>query len=107
MGYSGDEDMVRVDFFRASGKWYTTEEMKWTGGYSDCSIFCAFAQSLRDAFGQRYTEMDAVCLHPYHDHEHPIQMRQGEWMTWDDEHTGEDGVGETDTAGVCEREEGT
>ena len=48
MGYTTDDDMVRVDFFKPSGKWYTTEAVKWTGGYSaDHSIYEAFQQSLR------------------------------------------------------------
>ena len=33
MGYSEDETMVRVDFFKPSGKWYTTEAVKWTGAW--------------------------------------------------------------------------
>ena len=29
MGYSEDDSMVRVDFFKTSGRWYTTEAVKW------------------------------------------------------------------------------
>ena len=29
MGYSEDDSMVRVDFFKSSGKWYTAEAVKW------------------------------------------------------------------------------
>jgi hypothetical protein len=29
MGYSSDGTMVRVDFFKPSGKWYTTEAVSW------------------------------------------------------------------------------
>lgn len=84
MGYSDDPAMVRVDFFQPSGKWYTTEAVKWTGGWQSChgDIFSQFAQSLRDHFKNspgRLSDMDAVCLKPYHEHEHPIQLKAGRW----------------------------
>jgi len=31
MGFTEDETVVRVDFFKESGKWYVTEAVKWTG----------------------------------------------------------------------------
>jgi len=91
MGYSEDPAMVRVDFFKPSGKWYTTEAVKWTGKWHGSTkdgiatrtdvqmIHGAFAQSLRDHLGQRLNDMDAICLHPYHEHEHPIQLKAGSW----------------------------
>jgi hypothetical protein len=81
MGYSEDTSMVRVDFFKTSGKWYTTEAVKWTGKY-DGFIFHEFAKSLRDHFKdnpQRLSDMDAICLHPYHQHAHPIMIKSGGW----------------------------
>ena len=82
--YSDDASMVRVDFFKPQGKWYTTEAVKWTGKWKGehQSIHCAFAQSLRDHFKDkpdRLSDMDAVCLEPYHEHEHPIMLKQGKW----------------------------
>lgn len=88
MGYTTDETMVRVDFFKSSGKWYTTEAVKWTGEWKGGLviggqlILDAFAKSLRDHFKDqpdRLSEMDAVCLHPYHEYAHPIMFRRGEW----------------------------
>jgi hypothetical protein len=81
MGYSENDSMVRVDFFKPSGKWYATEAVKWTGGYRNCLIHDAFAQSLRDHFGDtpRLSEMDAICLEPYHENAHPIQIKAGSW----------------------------
>lgn len=76
--YCADESMVRVDFFKSSGKWYTTEAVKWTGDYSS-SIHEAFGKSLRDHLGDRLQEMDAVCLLPYHEFAHPIQLKNGSW----------------------------
>ena len=82
MGYSSDPSMVRVDFFKPSGKWYDTEAVKWTGEYGSGLIHEEFAKSLRDHFSDspdRFSEFDAVCLHPYHVHEHPIQIKAGGW----------------------------
>lgn len=46
MGYSNDNTMVRVDFFKPSGKWYTTEAVKWMGWGHENLIHEAFAKSL-------------------------------------------------------------
>lgn len=88
MGYSDDEAMVRVDFFKPKGKWYCTEAVKWTGEWSGdvkklgkaCLIHEAFKQSLRDHFkyGSRLEGMDAICLEPYHENSHPIIIKAGE-----------------------------
>lgn len=79
MGYSSDDAMVRVDFFKPSGKWYCTEAVKWTGKYDHGLIHEEFAKSLRDHLGGRLSDMDAVCLEPYHINEHPIQIKVGGW----------------------------
>jgi hypothetical protein len=70
--------MVRVDFFKPSGKWCYTEAVKWTGDYNGL-IHKAFEQSLRDHLGPihptgntRLAGLRAVCLEPYHEHSHPI-----------------------------------
>jgi len=82
--YSDDPAMVRVDFWKQSGKWYITEAVKWSGSWkgSEQGIHDAFAQSLRDHFAKRPTrlsDMDATCLEPYHEHSHPIQIKAGGW----------------------------
>lgn len=84
MGYSDDDSMVRVDFFKPSGKWYETEAVKWTGEYNRPHlIHDAFKKSLRDHFADnptRFSEFDAVCLEPYHECSHPIQVKAGGWL---------------------------
>lgn len=85
MGYSDDDSMVRVDFFKPSGNWYTTEAVKWTGGYRGQLLHEAFAQSLRDHFARygnelRLSDLDAVCLEPCHECAHPIQLKAGAWL---------------------------
>lgn len=76
MGYSEDSSMVRVDFFKPTGKWYTTEAVKWLH-YNDMIIQDAFLESLKAHFGDkpRLSGMWAVCLHPYHEHGHPIMVK--------------------------------
>lgn len=82
--YSDDPAMVRVDFWKASGKWYTTEAVKWTAGWArdSCAIYEGFAKSLRDHFKDdpsKLSNMDATCLEPYHELSHPIQIKNGRW----------------------------
>jgi len=81
MGYSENPAMVRVDFFKDSGKWYTTEAVLWRGnGFeqnSGCDLFSQFQVSLREHLNGRLSGMWAVCLHPYHRHEHPIMICVG------------------------------
>jgi hypothetical protein len=85
MGYSEDDSIVRVDFFKSSGKWYTTEAVKWTGEWKneDHLIHEEFAKSLRDALGNRLKDMDAICLEPYYECPFPIQIKHGGWTTYD------------------------
>lgn len=82
MGYTEDPTMVRVDFFKESGEWYVTEAVRWTGGWSvnKRNVHDAFDQSLRDHLGDRLGNMDAVCLHPYHEYAFPLCHRAGSWL---------------------------
>lgn len=80
--YSDDPAMVRVDFWKPSGKWYDTEAVKWIGnGFTVDAplIHDQFKESLRQHLGDRLSEMDATCLHPYHKNSHPIQIKAGGW----------------------------
>ena len=76
MGYTEDDSMVRVDFFKESGKWYTTEAIKWIGYDGNILIHDAFSLSLFYHLYEnnklRLFEMQAICLEPYHSHSHPI-----------------------------------
>ena len=74
--YSNDESMVRVDFFKESGKWYTTEAVRWIG-YDTPLIHDAFKASLKAHFGDepRLSGMWAVCLDPYHIHSYPLMIK--------------------------------
>ncbi len=81
MGYTTDDSMVRVVFFEPNGKWYATEAVKWrVDYYSDTiDVMDAFIISLREHLQGRLSEMDAVCLEPYHKYGHPIMIKSGGW----------------------------
>jgi hypothetical protein len=64
--------MVRVDFFKPSGKWYATEEMNWQGFTGE--IYDLYKQNLWRTFSERYKDTTAVCLEPYHEHAHPLAL---------------------------------
>lgn len=82
--YSDNANSVRVDFFKPTGKWYTTEAVTWIDDdYADVDIHTAFNRALNNLLwnpsGQgnrlRYSGMIAVCLEPYHEHAHPLSVR--------------------------------
>ena len=73
MGYTTDDSIVRVDFFKPDGKWYTTEAIQWIG-YRYIDILDAFENSLKESIGNKFSGMTAVCLNPYHEHSHPVSM---------------------------------
>jgi len=64
--------MVRVDFFKESGKWYATEQMEWRNYNAQFQIHDAFLWGLISQFNGRYSGMTAICLDPYHEHAHPV-----------------------------------
>lgn len=83
MGYSEDEDMVRVDVYKPSGKWSQTMAIRWktwTGDIRDGGklIHDAFREALNyDKHGKMLFEQDYYifsCVSPYHEHEHPILL---------------------------------
>jgi hypothetical protein len=76
MNYSNNPAMVRVDFFKESGKWYATEQMEWLFWNQKFLIHDAFLHCLVQNFNGRYSGMTAVCLHPYHELEHPIMIHK-------------------------------
>lgn len=79
MGFTTDDAMVRVDFFKESGKWYTTEAVKWVG-YDDPDIYEAFANSLKQHLAYpdgrlRLSGMFACCLEPAHIRPIPLMLK--------------------------------
>jgi hypothetical protein len=81
--YSDDPYMVRVDFFKDSGKWYTTEAVPMTGewrGGPNSQLYDMFAKAIIEHLTDngrgsvRLGDMIAVCLNPYHEHAHPLMI---------------------------------
>ncbi len=89
MHYSDTPGHVRVDYFKPSGKWYTTEQIDmtewWIGsretaasqGNPRTDIFQAVKNAIAKA-GHGHADMIAVVLAPYHEHEHPVMLMPGE-----------------------------
>jgi len=82
MGYCNDEDMVRVDLWKPSGKWYGSLALKWDRymtnqkgeyGVETELIHETFRRCLKDQH-PGYEGMRATCLEPYHEHSHPISI---------------------------------
>ena len=70
--YSNNPSHIRVDFFKPSGKWYTTEVLIFDSYYSnDEAITDTFKRCLYQQFPQ-FESYNAVTLEPYHEHEHPL-----------------------------------
>lgn len=80
--YIEDPASCRVDFFKPSGKWYCTESVQFIGPWAattDNLIHDAFKRSLRAHFKDcpdRLSDMVAVCLEPYHEHSHPLMVKE-------------------------------
>lgn len=84
--YTDKANSVRVDFFRASGKWYVTDAVEWltyegSPAKGGKLIHDAFAEALvthlrgePNVGRTRLEDMTAVCLDPYHEHAHPLMM---------------------------------
>lgn len=75
MYYSNKANHCRVDFFKESGKWYTTEVIVFrVEDYDSTLLQVAFKHALMDTFGDSYSGMTAVCLDPCHKFAHPVSF---------------------------------
>lgn len=74
--YTNDPSFVRVDFFKPSGKWYTTEAVMFVT-YDGC-IHKAFSESLDRHLSGRLEGMIAVCITPHHKNGHPLMQMVGD-----------------------------
>ena len=77
MNYTQKENHCRIDIWKESGKWYTTEEVVFRkGDYKDCLIHDALKHAIMDDEYIRghYKGMRITCLQPYHQYSHPISI---------------------------------
>lgn len=70
MNYTDELCMCRVDFFKPSGKWYTTEAIA-IFDYSGDNIHEVVKNAIKDHLKGRLKGMTAVCLIPHHKNSHP------------------------------------
>lgn len=71
--YANNPGMVRVDYFKPSGKWYMTEAHDMSGYYNEPDIFLAVEKALRDA-GRWKPHFTIVVMEPYHKNAYPIMI---------------------------------
>lgn len=80
MNYSDNPGHCRVDFFMASGRWYTTEVIDMSGLYNEKSLYRAVALAINkqittDTGHIRMAGMVAIVLEPYHVNAFPIMLK--------------------------------
>lgn len=78
MGYTTDSGMVRVDYFKPSGKWYMTEAIDMSPWYNRDDIYQAVEFALDDSRPERnsgwWSQFTVVVLKPYHKNAYPIMI---------------------------------
>lgn len=78
MGYTTEEGMVRVDFFKPSGKWYMTEAVDMSTWYDVPNIHDAVGRALnasRPVAAGWWTQFTVVVAEPYHVYAHPVMIK--------------------------------
>lgn len=72
--YSNSPNKCRVDLWKKSEKWYTTESIVFSNKDYDKDIHTAFRNALKISLGDHYIGMRATCLEPYHKNSHPLSV---------------------------------
>ena len=70
--YSNNESSVRVDIFKPSGKWYQSIAVS-GADYTGC-VHNSVRKATKEHLGTGFKGMTAVCIHPYHEHSHPVMF---------------------------------
>jgi hypothetical protein len=71
--FSINPGMVRVDYFKDSGKWYMTEEHDMSGHWDDAFVQDAVRRTLKEA-GRWLPHFTMVVLEPYHRSAFPVMF---------------------------------
>lgn len=78
MGYTTDSGMVRVDFFKPSGKWYMTEAIDMSETYNDWDthkcVRLALDESRAGLGPGWWRHFTVVVLKPYSQYAYPIMI---------------------------------
>jgi hypothetical protein len=84
MGYSDNDGMVRVDYFKPTGKWYMTEAIDMSSHWQDVDMFKAIELSLDESRPDRsarwWKSFTVVVLEPYHVNSYPVMFVGESWV---------------------------
>lgn len=75
--YSDNPGMVRVDYFKESGKWYMTDAVDMSLVYDYTSIHAAVEAAIIEHRGA-LPHFNIVVLEPYHKNAHPVMIRNAD-----------------------------
>jgi hypothetical protein len=78
MNYSDEPGSCRADFFKESGKWYTTDVINMNDLFYHRNLTTAVKQAVAKRMGTTLTGMTVVVLEPYHQNAYPISFVKGE-----------------------------
>lgn len=74
MGYSENNGMVRVDYFKHSGKWYMTEALDMSAFYNHGIYPGEAVRAALVAAGRLCPGFHKVVLHPYFNSGYPVMI---------------------------------
>lgn len=81
--YSDNPGMVRVEYFKPSGKWYMTEAIDMSAHWDDAYVWDAVKASLDDSRPDKspgwWKHFTVVCLEPYHKSAYPQMFVADSW----------------------------
>jgi hypothetical protein len=72
--YSENPGMVRVDYFKASGKWYMTHSVDMARFWDYGLIPHEAIEAALEAKGRWLPHFTMVILNPYHKNGHPVMF---------------------------------
>jgi hypothetical protein len=82
MHYSTRANSCRVSFFKPSGKWYGDEAIQFPSRTYKMDPISATKTAIKQAIGDRYSGMTAVCLEPYCLHAYPVMVT--DWVNFNE-----------------------
>jgi len=75
MGYDNRSNMIRVDFFKPSGKYCTTEAVDMLSAHDEPDLERATLTCIENHLKGRLRGMTAVVLEPYHINPYPLMLK--------------------------------
>lgn len=78
MGYSKNDSMVRVDYFKPSGKWYMTEALDMSGFYKYGTGPVDAVQAALEKADRFLKNFNIIVLKPFHELQYPVFIKATE-----------------------------